>query len=556
MARLGPVFAVNTRAFVAASSGMAATALWPKLSLQSEFGLLLYAYFGAASVLALSAGLGALRVARDAFVAARREAAFREQGSGLHTARWASEKEMEAAGMFEPIGRPLGMTMGGRAIFEPHRLRPVHGKIMAIAGSGKTTAGVVPAIMHYALSPDRPSVVAFDLKGGELASQCAPALQARGLNVVVIDDTRETELPPTAVNPFGILAAAAQRGDAEAATVARKFALVLEPEPREGDAKNKFFRDGPREIITFGLLALAHDAPEDCTPLGLWALISMPAAFDAALEKIYGVPAIDALAARILERREASPDHAADFLTTARQKLEIYEAGGLLDGAGQGATFRHEEIKDGGTVVFVVGSQANIDVLENHVMLHLSAFSYAIKRAGGRTVHLIMEELSNTPATSLVSELTILRAYGGRALMIAQQESELIRRFGEQAARTIDGQSSVKQIFGVALYEDAVRLSKQLGTMTGVARSMSKKEGKLGLDENLSDPGRPLLSPEEILALPRDEQILLCLGMKPIRCRKLYQNEIGPWGGELAPNPMEGGALPFRPKIQISYGKA
>ena len=80
--------------------------------------------------------------------------------------------------------------------------------------------------------------------------------------------------------------------------------------------------------------------------------------------------------------------------------------------------------------------------------------------------------------------------------------------------------------------------------------------GKLGLDENLSDPGRPLLSAEEILALPRDEQILLCLGMKPIRCRKLYQNEIGPWGGELAPNPMEGGALPFRPRIQIRYGRS
>lgn len=149
--------------------------------------------------------------------------------------------------------------------------------------------------------------MAFDLKGGELASQCAPPLQARGVNVVVIDDTGLTGLAPTAVNPFGILASAARRADPEGATIARKFALVLEPEPREGDAKNKFFRDGPREIITFGLLALAHDAPDDCTPRGLWALIAMPAVFDAALEKTYGVPALDALAARILERREASP---------------------------------------------------------------------------------------------------------------------------------------------------------------------------------------------------------------------------------------------------------
>ena len=556
MPNIGTVIAVNGQAFIAASSAAVAAELWPTLSLQSTLGLGGYVFFGTASVLALAAGISATKTVAISAAKSRKENAFKRDGSGLHAARWASEAEMKAAGMFEPVGRPLGITMNGRAIFEPYKLKPVHSKIMAIAGSGKTTAGVVPAIMHYALSPDRPSLVVFDLKGGELASQCAPVLLGHDLNVVVIDDSSITDLQKTPVNPFGILAAAVARQDPEAATIARKFALVLEPEPREGDAKNKFFRDGPREIITFGLLALAHVAPEDCTPTGLWALVSRPAFFDAAIARNYGVPAIDALAARILERRETNPEHAGDFLTTARQKLDIYEDGGLLASVGERANFSHEQIKSGGTIAFVVGSQSNIDVLEQHVMLHLTAFSYAMKRAGGSTVHLIMEELSNTPATSLISDLTILRAYGGRALMIAQQESELIRRFGEKAAQTIDGQSSVKQVFGVALYEDAVRLSKQLGTMTGVARTLSKKDGKGSLDENMSDQGKPLMSPEEILAMPHDEQILLCMGLKPIRCRKLYQNEIAPWGGELAANPMEGGKLPFRPKIKIAYGRA
>ena len=554
MPNIATVIAVNGQALIAASSAAVAAELWPTLSLQSNLGLGGYLFFGTASLLALATGLSAAKTAVKAFIQGRAEEAFKSDGSGLHVARWASDAEMKAAGMFDPVGRPLGINTNGRAIFEPHKLKPVHGKIMAIAGSGKTTAGVVTAIMHYALSPDRPSLVIFDLKNGELASQCAPVLYAQGLNVVVIDDTSITDLQKTAVNSFGILVSAVARRDPEAATIARKFALVLEPEPREGDAKNKFFRDGPREIITFGLLALAHIAPDECTPSGLWALVSKPEFFDAALARDHGIPAIDALAARILERRETNPEHAGDFLTTARQKLDIYEDGGLLASVGEAASFSHEQIKNGGTVVFVVGSQSNIDVLEQHVMLHLAAFSYAMKRAGGSTVHLIMEELSNTPATSLISDLTILRAYGGRALMIAQQESELIRRFGEKAAQTIDGQSSVKQVFGVALYEDAVRLSKQLGTMTGVARTLSKKEGKSGLDENMSDQGKPLMSPEEILAMPNDEQILLCMGMKPIRCKKLYQNEIAPWGGQLAANPMEGGRLPFRPKIRIDYG--
>ena len=33
------------------------------------------------------------------------------------------------------------------------------------------------------------------------------------------------------------------------------------------------------------------------------------------------------------------------------------------------------------------------------------------------------------------------------------------------------------------------------------------QDGKGGLDENMSDQGKPLMSPEEILAMPHDEQI-------------------------------------------------
>ena len=134
-----------------------------------------------------------ISVGRD--YASRREAdGFRKNGSGLHTAGWATDADLERAGMFDPVEPPLGLTLNGRALFGPHKLRIPHWKLLAPSGVGKTTCGVVPSLMHAALSPDRPTVVTIDNKDGEIASQTVPALEAAGITCIVIDDRGVTDL--------------------------------------------------------------------------------------------------------------------------------------------------------------------------------------------------------------------------------------------------------------------------------------------------------------------------------------------------------------------------
>jgi type IV secretion system protein VirD4 len=505
---------------------------------------------GVSGGLALSFGVSALRTGAESIARVFKEKNFRAKGSGLFKARWATTKEMRRAGMFKPIGRPLGIAFDGRAIFEPVNLKPVHGKTLAITGSGKTTAGALPALMHYALSPDRPTVVVMDLKDGELANQCVPVLRKYGIRCVVIDRSRCTSFETDSLNPFAGLIAEVKAGSSEAGTTARAIALTKIPEPPE-DSRNKYFRDGPRELITFVVLVLATISPQDCTPNGVWEVLAIPHLFQGLLKHTDGYSsALIAQAERILQRQKSNSDHAGDFLNSARQAFEIYETGSKLEKVGENATYDYSEVTKGNQVVFIVGSQRTVDVLEPYYVLHLRGFSQAIKNKRGKTVHLLLEELTNTPLRSLVSELTVFRAYGGRALMISQQESEIIRRFGPELAKTLDGQAAVKQVFGVSRYEDADLVSRALGKATGVAEVVSDKS------RTMNDQGRPLMTPEEILSMPNDQQLIFCTGMYPIRCRKLYQNEIAPWGGELAPNPLEGGKkLPYRPKVRIKYGK-
>ena len=358
----------------------------------------------------------------------------------------------------------------------------------------------------------------------------------------------------TCANPFAQFLHAFMQRDPRASMMAREIAMVINPEPAD-DPKGRFWRDGEREYITCGLLALAEFTPEDCTPPGVCRLLSSVSMLDDALTaSAQARGALGDLATRIISRRKSNPEHAEDFLNTARRRVEIYEEGGLLKDVGEGDDFDHASIKNGNMAVFIVGSQEGGDVLAPNTMLHLTAFLQATKTKPAAPVRFIVDEATNSPVQSLVEEFTKLRAYGGRIQFIAQAESEIRKKFGDKSAETVETQCGVKQIMGVSKHEDAERLSKALGMGPGVAETLNAADKDGRHTKGMADQGRLLMTASEIRELSRDEQIILVDGLPPIRAKKLAQNEIGPWGANLAANPLEGGALPYEPKIEITYG--
>ena len=524
---------------------------WVLLSAQDPMARVMGLGFVAFAGIAL---IGVARALWQEIGIRRRLHDFHREGSGLYTARWASEAEMAAAGMFDGVGRPLGLTMSGRAICEPHHLRPVHGKVIATSGAGKTIGAVVTAIMHQALSPERPSMVIFDIKG-ELAGQCAGALWRAGIEVAVVDDTFLLRWrPATRINPFGPIVRAAQNGLRELATLVRIAAFTLEPEP-ENDARNKYFRDGPRDLLRFVIERLARRCPEDCTPSAACHVLGSDDLLDPELEEAAEEDtALGLLARRLIEKRSENPQHFADFRSTAMQRLEVYEEGGLLWEAGSSPNLAHEEIRERQIVVFLVAGLQHLRDIRPHYILHLAAFLHVAKRPG-RRVEFIIDEFTNAPVAGLVEDLTIIRQFGSRVLLVAQAESEIERQFSDKAARTIDALTAIKQVMGVSTFDEAKRVSDALGRTHHVIASYSLSARQDELSSSLSDQGRPLLSPDEVLALPRHEQIIFCDGLKPIRARKLYQNEIAPICDMLDPNPLEAASLPPEPIVHITYGE-
>lgn len=296
------------------------------------------AYFGTYAIVVTLAGGSLICLVQAAKGISRRRdrrraaALARAEGAARHTARWASDDDLKAAGMFEPNGRPMGLTRDGRPIFAP--ASAINGLIVAPPGTGKTTANLVPTVMHLALSSDD-SIVVADFKNGEIARQCVGPLRRRGIECWVIDDENETKLDRTAVNWLAPLVQAVESESPRAALIARDNALTLEPEP-PNDQRNYFFRAGPRLFLTYAQLTLAVHTPELCFPAGLYEFLSSRELFDAQLRRDgEGVGALAALARQIEEFRDSGTHHYTEFLNSAREKLQIYEETGPMAGAGR-----------------------------------------------------------------------------------------------------------------------------------------------------------------------------------------------------------------------------
>ena len=457
--------------------------------------------------------------------------------------------------MSKQAKRILGISFDGKPIYEP---RPAHSLLIAAAGGGKTTCGAVPWLQSL-LADDSRAIIFNDCKDAEIILQTADICIKAGRKVAAIDDFARLGLDyPHRVSlaPFGGVIAANDRANGELifATENANHALVEEP---PNDARNQYWRDEPRTLIEFGMGTLLKRNARLATPGGVWSLIANPDVLDAAarIEVEEGDEGLSALASHIIDMREKNAEHYAQHRGAALKALRIYGVGSPLHHAGMDAEVTHDQLIREKYVTFIVGPQRYMERLGVHYALHLQAFSDALLSGKAGPVDFILDEFTNAPLKALVSGLTTMRGYGGRCHMIAQSRSEIQRKYGEKETATIEENAVVKQWFGFSSFEEAARVSQAMGEQRHVSYGMGVNSGKLDHSGNLNTGKERLLTPDELMRLPPDEQIIHVKDVGFIHCKKIRQNEIAPSCFDLADNPLEGSRLPPDPKVTLPYKK-
>lgn len=450
--------------------------------------------------------------------------------------------------MAAPAKRLLGLTFDGRPIWEP---KPGHSLLLAAAGGGKTTCGAVPWLMSLLKDRSR-AIVVNDCKDGEITAQMAALCAAEGRKVVVLDDfgVLGSDNPfRVSLSPFSGIAASYGTDDQLFTLENANHALIEEV---SDDAKNAYWRDEPRSLIEFAVLALMARNPRFATPGGVWSLLSDPMtlAKAAELEAEDGDQYSQSLATHVQDMRTKNQEHFAQHRGAALKALRIYGAGSPLHRAGADADLFYHSLIAEKAIIFIVGPQRHIDRMGPHYALHLLSIMEAQFAAAG-PVDYILDEFTNAPLKALVSRLTTMRGYGGRCHMIAQSHSEIERRYGEKETRTIEEQALIKQWFSFTSYDQAERVSKAIGEAQTVDYSMGVQSEQMGLSGTLSTGKERIWTPDRLMGLPPTEQIVWAKGVGFIHCLKVWQNQIAPYASRLAPNPLEGAPMPPDIKVDL-----
>ncbi|MGS4884946.1 type IV secretory system conjugative DNA transfer family protein [Roseibium sp. MB-4] len=448
--------------------------------------------------------------------------------------------------MAKNVKRILGCD-DGKLIFAP---KHSHALLLSASGEGKTICGAMPWLLSLIAEKKR-AIIVTDSKEGEIAAQAASLCALHGRKVAVIDDFGIHRLEPNLacnLNPFGALVSAFESAPGELIFSIDTACQAAIPEPRD-DAKNQYFRDEPRTLIEFAIAALLQRGY--CTPGAVWSMLAHTEMLmqAASLHADEGDEYLGALAAHVLGMYEH--EHFQMHRSAALKAMRIYSSSSHLHIAGVDADLTHEDLIRENYIVFLSGPVRHMERLGIHYALHLQSFMEVVLTGAHGPVTFILDEFTNAPLRALVSQLTTMRGYGANCLIIAQSYSEIERKYGKLEAQTILENCVIRQWFGFSSYDEAERVSKAIGETLSVTSSLGTASDKVEFSGNYAVQKERLWSPDMLMGLPPDEQIIWVKGVCFIHCQKVAQNQLAPFCHELAPNPLEGGTLAPDPRFKL-----
>lgn len=126
------------------------------------------------------------------------------------------------------------------------------------------------------------------------------------------------------------------------------------------------------------------------------------------------------------------------------------------------------------------------------------------------------------------SAISAMGGYGIRPFVIIQAFAQLRATYGAELAEVIATCCGGLVVYAPREQKYAEDISKMLGNFTAKAKSKSHQimSGKFG-SVNESAAARPLLNPNEVKQIGKDNEIIFVEGMLPIFCKKIWYWKLG-----------------------------
>ena len=459
------------------------------------------------------------------------DAYFGLTGDSHGSARFANRKELkklERGKGHEDAGLLIGRNLHtGRLL---HYDGPAHLITLAPTRAGKGVGTVIPNL----LAAER-SVLVIDPKGEN--ARIAGEARRRFGTILVLDPFEVSGHPSAAYNPLDRLTPDSLDLGEDAASLTE--ALVMDP---PGQVTEAHWNEEAKAILG-GLImfCVCHEDRDRRTLATVREYLTLPPEkLRALLELMQDSDAAGGLIARAANRFLGKADReAASVLSNAQRHTHFLDSPRIAKVLSR-SDFHFSDLRHRITSVFLVLPPNRMDAYSRWLRLLVSQALQDIARdaeasvrpQSGPTDAQGGTQRLNKPTLFLLDEFAalgrleaveramgLMAGYGLRLCPIRQDMSQLKDLYGERAG-TFIANAGVQQVFGVNDFETAKWLSQMMGQETAGFQTDSFKPGDgPSFSNNLT--GRDLLTPDEIMQLRPENQLLRVQGQATAVAQKL-----------------------------------
>ncbi len=453
------------------------------------------------------------------------DAYFGLTGDSHGSARFANRKELKK------LERAKGQDDAGLLIGRnPHTGRllrydgPAHLITLAPTRAGKGVGTVIPNL----LGVDR-SVLVIDPKG-ENARIAGDARRRIG-TTHILDPFEVSGQPSAAYNPLDRLTPDSLDLGEDAASLTE--ALVMDP---PGQVTEAHWNEEAKAILG-GLImfCVCHEDRDRRSLATVREYLTLPPEkLRALLELMQDSNEAGGLIARAANRFLGKADReAASVLSNAQRHTHFLDSPRIAKCLAR-SDFTFSDLRHRITSVFLVLPPNRMDAYSRWLRLLVSQALQDIARDAERpqgasegrserlqapTLFLLDEFAALGRLEAVERAMGLMAGYGLQLWPILQDMSQLKDLYGERAG-TFIANAGVQQVFGVNDFETAKWLSQMIGQETAGFQTDSFKPGDgPSFSNNLT--GRDLLTPDEIMQLPPDRQLLRVQGQATAIAQKL-----------------------------------
>ena len=430
----------------------------------------------------------------------------------LHgAANWATEAEVRKAGLRAKEGMLMGKDKKGFYIAGGYQ----HALLFAPTGSGKGVGFVIPNLLFW-----KDSVIVHDIKleNHELTS----GWRAKVGQKVYVWAPADPDGITHCYNPIDWVS----KKPGQMVDDVQKIANLILPE-------KEFWNNEARSLFV-GVVLYLLAAPEKIKSFGEVVrtmrsddvVYNLAVVLDTIGKVIHPVAYMNIAAFLQKADKERS-----GVISTMNSGLELW-ANPIIDTATASSDFNVQMFKRERTTVYVGLTPDNIQRLQPLMQVFYQQASEFLSRKIPKKddepygVLFLLDEFPTLgKMEQFLSGIAYFRGYNVRLFLIIQDTQQLKGTYEEPGMNTFLSNSTYRITFSANNIETAKLISELCGNKTVEQASHSKPKfmdlNPASRSMNVSEVSRALLLPQEVITMPRDDQIVLVEACSPIRSKKI-----------------------------------